>query len=69
MEEQMIAEHGAELNEGARGTRTNQPVVFPVSETMGAEIRNVDLAAPLTDAAFGKIACAFLDHKLVVFRG
>jgi taurine dioxygenase len=36
---------------------------------MGAEIRNVDLAHPLPEAAFAQIARAFLDHKLLVFRG
>jgi taurine dioxygenase len=36
---------------------------------MGAEIENVDLSAPLPDAVFAQIAHAFLDHKLLVFRG
>jgi len=44
-------------------------VVSPLSEIMGAEIENVDLSAPLPDAVFAQIAHAFLDHKLLVFRG
>jgi alpha-ketoglutarate-dependent taurine dioxygenase len=36
---------------------------------MGAEIEDVDLSAPLPDAVFAQIARAFLDHKLLVFRG
>jgi alpha-ketoglutarate-dependent taurine dioxygenase len=44
-------------------------VVSPLSEIMGAEIENVDLSVPLPDAVFAQIARAFLDHKLLVFRG
>ena len=44
-------------------------VVSPISKIMGAEIENVDLSAPLPDAVFARIARAFLDHKLLVFRG
>ena len=44
-------------------------VVSPISEIMGAEIENVDLSAPLPDAVFAQIVSAFLDHKLLVFRG
>jgi alpha-ketoglutarate-dependent taurine dioxygenase len=43
--------------------------VIPYSGIMGAEIKNVDLADPLSAAAFAQIARAFLDHKLLVFRG
>ncbi len=43
--------------------------VSPLSKIMGAEIENVDLSAPLPDAVFGQIGRAFLDHKLLVFRG
>src|ERR1700681_3070298 len=42
--------------------------VVPYSGIMGAEIQNVDLADPLSEAAFAQIARAFLDHKLLVFR-
>jgi alpha-ketoglutarate-dependent taurine dioxygenase len=41
--------------------------VVPYSGIMGAEIQNVDLADPLSEAAFAQIARAFLDHKLLVF--
>ena len=44
-------------------------VVSPLSEIMGAEIENVDLSAPVPDAVFAQIARAFLEHKLLVFRG
>lgn len=44
-------------------------VVSPLSEIMGAKIENVDLSAPLPDAVFARIARAFLDHKLLAFRG
>jgi len=44
-------------------------VVSPISKIMGAEIENVDLSAPLPDGVFAQIARAFLDHKLLVFRG
>ncbi len=43
--------------------------VSPISKIMGAEIENVDLSAPVPDAVFAQIARAFLDHKLLVFRG
>lgn len=43
--------------------------VSPLSKIMGAEIENVDLSAPLPDAVFAQIARAFLDYKLLVFRG
>jgi taurine dioxygenase len=36
---------------------------------MGAEIGNVDLSAPVPDAVFARIARAFLEHKLLAFRG
>ena len=44
-------------------------VVSTISKIMGAEIEDVDLSAPLPDAVFARIARAFLDHKLLVFRG
>jgi len=43
--------------------------ISPFSGIMGAEIGNVDLDAPLPDAVFAQIARAFLDHKLLLFRG
>lgn len=45
------------------------PVVMPLGPTIGAEVSNVDLARPLTDAQFAVIEQAFLDHLVLVFRG
>jgi len=45
------------------------PVVTPLGPTIGAEVSNVDLARPLTDAQFAVIEQAFLDHLVLVFRG
>lgn len=64
-----MSQQSALVEESARSVRSGQPVVFPLSEIMGAEIRDVDLTAPLSDAAFAQIARAFLDHKVLVFRG
>ncbi len=41
--------------------------VHPLSPTIGAEIRGVDLAA-LDDETFGEIERAFLDYKVIFFR-
>ena len=54
--------------EPARGMRNHAPQVFPMSPVMGAEVRGVDLAAPLPDADFAAIRAAFVEHKLLVFR-
>ena len=40
----------------------------PLSPVGGAEIRGVDLAAPLGEAAFDAIMDAFLEHHILVFR-
>jgi taurine dioxygenase len=40
-----------------------------LGESLGAEIRGVDLARPLGDEAFAEIARAFFAHQVVVFRG
>lgn len=37
--------------------------------TIGAEIRGPDLSRPLSDAVFGDICAALLEHKIVFFRG
>src|SRR3546814_115075 len=42
--------------------------VVPVSEAIGAEVRGVDLSAPLSDAAFAAIHRAWLDHLVLLFR-
>ena len=42
--------------------------VAPVAGALGAEVRGVDLAAPLSDAAIGEIRRALLDHQVIFFR-
>lgn len=42
--------------------------IIPLSDAIGAEIRNVDLREPLTDAAVRTIEQAWYDHVIVLFR-
>ncbi len=42
--------------------------VEPVSGTVGAEVRNVDLSAPLDEGTVAEIRRAFLDHHVLFFR-
>lgn len=39
-----------------------------VGKHLGAEVTGLDLAQPLDDAAFARIADAFFEHQVVVFR-
>jgi taurine dioxygenase len=41
----------------------------PLAPALGAEALGVDLDAPMTDALFSAIWAAFLDYKLLLFRG
>lgn len=43
--------------------------VIPLSAALGAEITGVDLAREISAAQFDKIRRAWLDHKVIVFRG
>ncbi len=43
--------------------------IVPLSPTMGAEIRGVDLSRPLDAAAASALREAWLQHVLLVFRG
>ncbi len=43
--------------------------ILPVSSSLGAEIRGVDLAASLSEAAAGDIRAAFAEHLVLFFRG
>ena len=43
--------------------------IVPLSPTMGAEIRGVDLSRPLDPAVASALRAAWLDHVLLVFRG
>ncbi len=43
--------------------------ITPLSPAIGADIRGVDLAAPLDDATFAAIYRAWLDHGVLRFRG
>lgn len=42
--------------------------VEPLSPTVGAEIGNIDLTAPLDDEQYAALRGALLEHKLLVFR-
>ena len=42
--------------------------VHPLSDEIAAEIGGVDLAAPMSDAVFGRIYRAWLDHQVLRFR-
>lgn len=41
----------------------------PVAGALGAEIRGVDIARPLSDEVVAEIREAFLDHLVIFFRG
>lgn len=41
----------------------------PLAPALGAEILGVDLNAPMSDATFAAIYRAFLEYKLLLFRG
>ena len=43
--------------------------IVPLSPTMGAEIRGVDLSRPLDPAVASGLRAAWLDHVVLVFRG
>lgn len=42
--------------------------VHPLSNRIAAEIRGVDLAAPMSDTVFARIYRAWLDHQVLRFR-
>src|SRR5215212_96860 len=44
-------------------------VVNPITTTIGAEISDVDLAAPLTDELVASLRALLLVHGLLVFSG
>jgi len=48
---------------------TGSPAVTAVHPCLGAEVAGVDLARPLADDAFARIAAAFDEHSVLVFRG
>ena len=43
--------------------------VIPLDEALGAEIRGVDLRAPLTDGVVSALMEAWYEHLVLVFRG
>src|SRR5678816_2382749 len=45
------------------------PTVTPLHSVFAAEVSGVDLSRPLDDATFERIAVAFDDHSVLVFRG
>src|SRR5918992_1636340 len=42
--------------------------VRPVSGSLGAEIRGIDLSRPLDDRGFAEIRRAFVEHLVIFFR-
>ena len=52
-----------------QAAQNDQFGVRPLSPVMGAEVTGIDLSAPLSADRFGQIHRAFLEHKLLVFRG
>lgn len=43
--------------------------LHPVSGVLGAEVRGIDLGAPLDDDTVAAIRAAFVEHHVLVFRG
>jgi len=43
--------------------------IAPLSGTIGAEIRNIDLHGPLDPEALGAVRQALLDYKVIFFPG
>ena len=39
-----------------------------LSYALGAEVCDIDVSAPMSEAAFGEIYQAFLDHGVLLFR-
>ena len=54
---------------GVPANAAGLPTITPHEHGFGAEIGNIDLTQPLSDAAFELIHEAFLRHKVLVFRG
>jgi alpha-ketoglutarate-dependent 2,4-dichlorophenoxyacetate dioxygenase len=48
---------------------TGAPVITAVHPCLGAEVAGVDLARPLDDDVFARIAAAFDEHSVLVFHG
>jgi len=49
-------------------TATGSLTITPVHPLLGAEVGGVDLTRPLDDATFARIAAAFDEHSVLVFR-
>jgi taurine dioxygenase len=47
---------------------TSTPSLRPLGETLGTEALGVDLSQPLDEAGFARIAAAFAEHPVLVFR-
>ena len=52
----------------ANRSRVNQPTVRRINQHIGAEISNVDLSKPLSQADFQIIHDAWIQHEVLVFR-
>ena len=42
--------------------------VIPLTRKIGAEVHGVDLSQPLSDAEFGTVHQALMDHQVIFFR-
>ena len=56
------------MSDAAAVQPVDLPVVTPCDAALGAELTNIDLARPLTEAQFAVIAEAFPRHLVLVFR-
>ena len=44
-------------------------VLTPLTAPLGAEVSNIDLSEPLDDASFERLHAAWIQHKVLFFRG
>lgn len=57
------------MSEAAALDTDDLPTITPMDAACGAEVGNIDLSRPLSDAQFAAIEEAFQQHLVLVFRG